>query len=59
MRDWKLLATAQGLDIPAEELDRIGPVLGALEAAFRPLVKSIPIEVEPAVTFSCPRQENQ
>jgi len=59
MKDWRTLATAQGLDIPSEELERVAPVLEALEAAFRPLVKSIPIDIEPAVTFSCPREESQ
>ena len=49
MKNWKLMAEAGGLHIP--DIERIVPPLDALEAAFRPLVKAIPHDVEPALTF--------
>ena len=49
MKNWKLMAEAGGLHIP--DTDRIVPPLDALEAAFRPLVKAIPHDVEPALIF--------
>jgi hypothetical protein len=51
MTDWNLLAEAQSLDIPAEELSRVTAPLGALEAAFRPLIADLPPDLEPAVVF--------
>lgn len=48
MRDWKTIAKASGLECSAEELDRIVGPLGALEEAFRPLVKDLPADLEPA-----------
>ena len=44
MRDWKSIAKGSGLDIPVEPLEK-------LETAFRPLVKDLPPELEPAVEF--------
>lgn len=38
-----------GLNIP--DMERIVPALEGLEAAFRPLVKTIPHDTEPALTF--------
>lgn len=49
MKNWKQIAESGGLKIP--DVDRIIPALDALEAAFRPLVKSIPHDVEPALIF--------
>jgi hypothetical protein len=46
--DWKAIAKARGLEVSAEELDRIVGPLGALEEAFRPLVKGLTADVEPA-----------
>lgn len=51
MKDWKQIAKGSGLDIPEADIERIAPALDGLEAAFRPLTKSIPAAVEPAVTF--------
>lgn len=51
MRNWKLIAGAGRFEIPEHELDRIVPVLEALEADFRPLVKKIPTETEPATVL--------
>jgi hypothetical protein len=47
--DWKALAQARQLNIP--DLDRITAPLDGLEAAFRPLVRTIPHDVEPAIIF--------
>ena len=57
MKDWKLLAAGQGLTLTAEEAERIRAVMEELEKAFRPLAASIPLEVEPALAFSCPPEE--
>ena len=51
MKNWQKIAEARGLDIPAADLERIAPALDAMEAAFRPLTKNIPDDVEPAITF--------
>jgi hypothetical protein len=51
MKNWKKIAEANDLRIPEADLDRIAPALDALEAAFRPLTKNIPDDVEPAVAF--------
>jgi hypothetical protein len=48
MRDWKAIAKASGLEVDATEIDRIAEPLEALEAAFRPLVKDLTPDVEPA-----------
>jgi len=57
MKDFRLVAAGYGLDIPEDELARISAVLDGLETAFRPLIKTIPLETEPAVTFACPPEE--
>ena len=51
MRNWKKIAEIEGFEIPEAELERIIPVLDGLEAAFRPLVESLPHDVEPATAF--------
>ncbi len=58
MKDWKLIVKAHGLDISEQELERIQPALDALEAAFRPLTKRIPLELEPALIFRSLRKES-
>jgi hypothetical protein len=57
MKNWKLMAEAAGLDIP--DMDRITAPLDGLEAAFRPLVQSIPHDVEPALIFRAGPEEQQ
>jgi hypothetical protein len=57
MKDFKLLAAGHGLDIPEDDLARITAVLAGLETAFRPLVATIPLETEPALSFSCSPEE--
>jgi hypothetical protein len=51
MKDWRAIAKASGIEIPAKDLDRIAPPLDALEAAFRPLAKDLTPDVEPSVEF--------
>lgn len=49
--DWKAVAAARGLQIPAADLDVIVPRQQALEAAFRPLVEPLKPDQEPAPVF--------
>jgi hypothetical protein len=55
MKNWKLMAEAAGLEIP--DIERIVLPLDGLEAAFRPLVKTIPHDVEPALIFRAATEE--
>jgi len=50
-KDWKTIARASGLAIPPASLERIVQPLETLEADFRPLVRALQPEIEPAVTF--------
>ena len=47
MPDWKALAQARGLAIPAPDLERITAPLDALEETFRPLVHTLTPDQEP------------
>ena len=58
MKDWKQISSAAGFGIPETDMARIAPALDALEAAFRPLARAIPEDVEPAVTFRVEEEEN-
>ncbi|HWB83673.1 MAG TPA: hypothetical protein VG675_06010 [Bryobacteraceae bacterium] len=51
MKDWRAIAKGNGIEIPAKDLSRIAAVLDALEADFRPSVKDLCPELEPAVIF--------
>jgi len=51
MKNWKKIAEANDLRIPESEIDHIAPALDALESAFRALTRTIPDDVEPAITF--------
>jgi hypothetical protein len=42
MTDWKQVSRALNTSIPDAQLERIAPTLEQLEAAFRPLTKTIP-----------------
>ena len=42
MTDWKKLAASLDPPIPAADIEKIAPVLEALEASFRPLQRAIP-----------------
>jgi len=50
-KDWRKIAEAYAVRIPDPEISRIAEALDGLEAAFRPLARSIPHTVEPAVVF--------
>jgi hypothetical protein len=51
MKNWKSIAHGNQLDLTPEELDRAATALDALESAFRPLVATIPHDVEPAINL--------
>jgi hypothetical protein len=51
MKNWKEIAEAAELNLTDADIERIGPALNALEAAFRPLVAALAPEVEPALVF--------
>ena len=55
MKHWKQIAESAGMAIP--DMDRITPALDALEAAFRPLLKSIPHDAEPPLGFRTSAEE--
>jgi hypothetical protein len=52
MKNWKAIASGNGLNLTDEYLEKISPPLDAIEAVFRPLVARIPHEIEPAITLS-------
>ncbi len=54
MKDWKKIASANNLQIPEAEFERITPALDSLEKSFRPLVASIPVQAGLAIVFSPP-----
>jgi hypothetical protein len=49
MKNWEAIAQAHGLNLSARDLERIVPPLAALEEVFRPLVKQLTPDMEPAV----------
>jgi hypothetical protein len=51
MTDWPALSRARGIDLPENEMRAIAAVLEALERAFAPLVRELPLETEPATVF--------
>ena len=51
MKDWKSIAQAGGVEIPAADMGRIVPPLNTLEDAFRPLTKDLTPDLEPDVIF--------
>lgn len=51
VKDWRAIATASGLDLPAGDLDRIVRPLDSLEETFRPLVRDLGPEDEPGFSF--------
>jgi hypothetical protein len=50
--DWASLARAREFPMSATEMERLVPILDAVENAFRPLVATIPHTTEPAITLS-------
>ncbi len=59
MKDWKLMVKANGFDISDQEIERFQSTLDGLEAAFRPLIQRIPLELEPAVIFRRQPEESK
>lgn len=59
MPDWKLVAAGRGFDIPDQDMERIAPVLDAMEAGLRRLIPTLPLLLEPIVTFRCQPEEEQ
>lgn len=51
MKNWTKCAEALQLDIPAADIAGVAASLDSLEAVFRPLVSTIPPDIEPAVVF--------
>ncbi len=51
MKDWLAIAKAQNLDIPEGDLEKITAPLDGLERAFRPLLKMLAPEAQPAAIF--------
>ena len=49
--DWKSLATARGLSLGPKELESVVQPLDALEQTFRPLLRDLPPDLEPALVF--------
>jgi hypothetical protein len=45
--DWKMMARAQGLELPEREMGRVAGPLTKLEEAFRPLAATLTPEMEP------------
>ncbi len=56
MKDWKTIAKAAIPDVPAEELDRLLEPLAALEETFRPLVRGLTPDFEPATFLSVEKE---
>jgi hypothetical protein len=59
MHNWELIARARGIDVSAEEMDRLTGVLDALEAAWAPLRELAPHETEPAIAYRLCRPERE
>jgi len=51
MKDWANIAKAQGLSLPARDLDRLVQTLGALEQSLQPLTLELRPDLEPASEF--------
>jgi hypothetical protein len=51
MLDLKAIAAARGLDIPADQLERIGPVMEKLNNELRRVLESVPDAPEFAIQF--------
>jgi hypothetical protein len=51
MADWKEVVRGRGLAIPDEQVERIAPVLDALEKSFRDIANELPNELGMAVDF--------
>lgn len=59
MKNWRAIASASGLGIPEADMDRVVPVLEALDATFQPLIRTIPHDLEPAIIFHLNSEEGE
>ena len=57
MKNWLEIAHAMNLEIPNEQLIRIGPSLDGLESAFAPMRGGISPGTDPAVIFRAAVEE--
>ena len=48
LNDWANIAKARGLDLPAQDADRIAKALADLEKTFQPLIADLTPDLEPA-----------
>jgi hypothetical protein len=55
--DWKAIARARGLEIPAAELEGVAAPLESIEKAFRPLARDLPPDLEPALEFRAEEED--
>jgi hypothetical protein len=51
MNDWANIAKARGLDLSAQETDRIAKALAELNKTFEPLIAELTVDLEPASVF--------
>jgi hypothetical protein len=51
MKNWKILAEANGLGIPESEIERVLVPLQGLEEAFRKIATSFPADTDSALIF--------
>jgi hypothetical protein len=51
MKNWADTAKAQGLDLPAQEADRLAQALAPLDDTLQSLTANLPPDLEPASTF--------
>ena len=59
MKDWKKIASAYGFAIPEADFERIGPPLDSLEKSFRPLVDSMPQDLDPSFLYAIPQEDTE
>jgi hypothetical protein len=59
MDDWKAIAEARGLGIPAAEVAKLVPVMEALERSFRPLLEALPHDADLANNFTATMPEGE
>jgi hypothetical protein len=52
MTDWNGIAQARNPDLAPDTVAAVAAALGSLEAAFQPLLKQLPNDIEPAVILS-------
>jgi len=53
MSDWEAIARARGITASGKELEALLAPLQTLETVFRPAVRDLPFDLNPAVVF-CP-----